>query len=351
MKMYSIPLDQPVFKQFPFEGWGFYIQSIPVDCDAYVQVDEYETRSLSLGRTIVFSQKFYSFTIVVNSTHTGKSLIIWLLESIDEINSLPKESHILTVQISDPPIATEDTLQLIKDDSETIISKLQALIDSVSTETTLSTVSSTLTQINTDLNQLRSDVAKETTQTTISNTLSQIDTDLNQLRTDVAKETTQTTISDTLTQINSVLSLLRTDVAKETTLSTVSTTLGQIDGSINLLRSDVAKEITLSTISDTLNIIQSNISTILNEISTPTSYEVFTFTGTAGSQTEQQYTFTSQSKEIQVKVSSGDVLIKFGSGNYFIPIDGIYHIKASSITVKENNGSVDASVTIVSLEA
>jgi hypothetical protein len=80
-------------------------------------------------------------------------------------------------------------------------------------------------------------------------------------------------------------------------------------------------------------------------------YEVFTFTATAGSGSEQTFTLKLTSREIHVNVLQGKAKIRFastgGTTDFFTPTTNVYKFKTTSLTVKEDNGTSDTIVEIV----
>ncbi len=152
--------------------------------------------------------------------------------------------------------------------------------------------------------------------------------------TDVATETTQ----------SQILSELQTNIAKETTLQSANTNTLEIKNILDVLSSNIAKDATL-------NSVNTNTLEIKNLLKPYVDYEVFTFTATAGSGSEQTFTLKLTSREIHVNVLQGKAKIRFasagGSTDFFTPTSNVYKFKTTSLTVKEDNGTSDTIVEIV----
>jgi hypothetical protein len=130
------------------------------------------------------------------------------------------------------------------------------------------------------------------------------------------------------------VTLSDTDVATETTQSQI----------LSELQTNIAKETTLQSVN-------TNILEIKNLLKPYVDYEVFTFTATAGSGSEQTFTLKLTSREIHVNVLQGKAKIRFastgGTTDFFTPTTNVYKFKTTSLTVKEDNGTSDTIVEIV----
>jgi hypothetical protein len=227
LRKLDIPLDNTFSKQYKLDTYGFYINKIPPNMEAYLILDTDPNQQIDLSAQtkIPRNKMIKSFILANRKSLPGKTLSLYYTETISDFNDLPEAPN---AGVEGNLIDTNQLLEELNNKTNIVnTDNIKLTVDNIglAKEATLSSMIQYIDNIESKLDNLNSkDFATQTTLSSINLNVDEIETKLDNLNSkDFA---TQTTLNDVKTNLDTLNSK---DFATQTTLNDVKLNLDTLN--------------------------------------------------------------------------------------------------------------------------
>jgi hypothetical protein len=216
LRKLDIPLDNTFSKQYKLDTYGFYINKIPPNMEAYLILDTDPNQQIDLSAQtkIPRNKMIKSFILANRKSLPGKTLNLYYAETINDFNDLPEAPN---AGVEGNLIDTNQLLEELNNKTNIVnTDNIKLTVDNIglAKEATLSSMIQYIDNIENKLDTLNlKDFATQTTLSSINLNVDEIENKLDTLNSkDFATQTTLNNVKLNLDTLNSK------DFATQTTL-------------------------------------------------------------------------------------------------------------------------------------